>query len=256
MTVLADDRGTQRLAGSTKFVFPVGVDIVYSGGMVGRNASGYAVAASSALSQRVIGVAMETIDNSLGDAGDENVKVERGCFWFTNSASADEITIADVGEDCFCVDDQTVARSAGTAGTRQVAGRIVGVDSTLGVCVEIDGASDVSGAYTPVFATGTNTTAGGTLVGLFEKVGSVVSFSVRGSITHTAGAPTASTFELSLPIASGLAAAGDVIGVVTGANVTVGHLTAELTNNTLVANYSIGATGAQVVTCSGHYLIK
>jgi hypothetical protein len=256
MTALAVERGTKRLSGSTKFVFPVGVDIVYGGGMVGRNASGYAVAASSAVSQRVVGVAMETVDNSLGDAGDENVKVERGCFWFTNSADADEITIADIGEDCFCVDDQTVSRSAGTAGTRQVAGRIVGVNSTDGVCVEISGDSDVSGMYVPTFTSGTNTTAGASLIGYFSKQGPIVSYTLRGSISHTGGAPTASTFELSLPIASAFDAAGDAGGCVTGANVTVGHVTAELTNNTLVANYSIGATGAQAVTLSGHYLIK
>jgi hypothetical protein len=256
MAALDTDRNTKRLAGSTKFVFPCGVDILYSGGMVGRNATGYAVAASSALSQRVVGVAMETVDNSGGSAGDENVAVERGCFWFGNSADGDAITIAEIGEDCFVVDDQTVAKTAGTAGTRQVAGRIVGVDSTLGVCVEISGDADVSGAFTPTFTAGTNTTAGGSMVGLFAKKGSVVEFSIRGSITHTAGAPTASTFEVSLPIASDLAAAGDVIATVTGANVTVGHGTANTTDNRIVANYSIGATGAQVVTITGHYLLK
>ena len=41
----------------------------------------------------------------------------------------------------------------------------------------------------------------------------------------------------------------------TGANVTVGHLTAQTANNTMQFNYSIGATGAQAVSASGSYLV-
>lgn len=256
MTALSAERSTKRLAGNTAFSVPVGVDVVYRGGMVGRNSSGYAVAASSDVSQRVIGVAMETVDNSAGSAGDKSVRVERGCFWFGNSASGDAITIADVGEPCFVVDDQTVARTAGDAGTRQIAGRVVAVDSALGVCVEIDGKSDVSGLYTPSFTAGTNTTAGASLVGFFQKLGGVVSYTIRGTISHTAGAPTASTFEVSLPIASAFDDASDAAGVVTGANVSVGHVTAETNNDTLVANYSIGASGDHAVTLTGHYLLQ
>jgi len=237
-----------------------GVDIIYRGGMVGRPSDGYLVAAQAGT--RIVGVAMETLDNSAGGAGtladgtEARVKIERGTFRFGNSASTLAVTVADIGELAYAVDDQTVARSSGaTSAVYPVAGRIVDVDS-LGVWVEILGDGDVSGRWTPTFTTGTNTTAGGTLVGVYSRVGNVVSFSARGSVTHTAGAPSASTFELSLPIASLLDAAGDVIGCVTGANVTVGHLTAELTNDTLVANYSIGATGAQVVTVSGHYVVK
>lgn len=237
-----------------------GVDIIYRGGLVGRNSSGYLVAAQAGT--RVIGVCCETLDNSAGSNGllstglEARVRTERGTFRFVNSATTLAVTVADIGELCYAVDDQTVARSSGAAAAAYpVAGRIVDVDSD-GVWVEVLGDGDVAGVWTPTFSTGTNTTAGGTLVGIYQRVGNVVSFSARGSITHTAGAPTASTFELSLPIKSLLDAAGDVVGNVTGANVTVGHLTAQTTNDTLVANYSIGATGAQVVTVSGHYVVK
>lgn len=259
MTALSAERSTQRDgvdAVVKQLYYPVAASTkIYAGGLVSRNASGYMVPASSALTQAVIGVAMETVDNTSGSNGTKSIRIERGAFWFANSASTDAITVADITNSCFVVDDNVVAKTAGSGGTRQAAGRILDVSSTLGVLVEVGGANPVSGVYTPTFTSGTNTTAGASLVGFYSRVGNVVHFTVRGSITHTAGSPTASTFELSLPITSDLAAAGDLAGVVTGANVTAGHLTAQTTNNTMQFNYSIGATGAQAVSASGSYLV-
>ena len=45
-----------------------------------------------------------------------------------NSAAADQITAADIGNDCYGVDDQTVAKTNG-ANTRSVAGKIYDVDA-------------------------------------------------------------------------------------------------------------------------------
>ena len=42
--------------------------------------------------------------------------------------AADAITLADIGKDCFIVDDQTVAKTDG-AGTRSRAGRVFDVDA-------------------------------------------------------------------------------------------------------------------------------
>ena len=63
------------------------------------------------------------------------MKVRRGCFRFANSASADAIALADVGADCYIVDDQTVALTNGSS-TRSVAGKIHDVDSS-GVWVDM-----------------------------------------------------------------------------------------------------------------------
>lgn len=259
MTALAADRPTKRGGLATvvsKLNIDMGVDIGYAGGMAGRNSSGDLVAASSALSQRTVGVFVKTVDNSAGSAGDLEAQIERGSFWMTNSATTDAITDAEIGEVCFVVDDATVAKTAGTAGTRQPAGRVLAVDSTLGVLVEILGNETLSGGSVPTVTTGTNTTASTVPVMLFQRVGNVVSFSGRASVSHTAGAPTASTFTVSPPVASDFDAAADVIGTVTGDLVTKGFLTAETTTNAIVVNYSIGGTGAQVVHFSGSYLVK
>ncbi|CUH67985.1 hypothetical protein TG4357_03322 [Thalassovita gelatinovora] len=53
-----------------------------------------------------------------------------------NSAAADEITIADIGNKAYAVDDQTVAKTDGTA-TRSPAGIIDDVDAN-GVWVRFD----------------------------------------------------------------------------------------------------------------------
>jgi hypothetical protein len=119
-------------------VFSIGVAAaskIYQGALVGINGSGYAVAgASFDDTTRAIGRAEAQADNTSGAAGDINVSVRRGVFKFVNSSSNDALTIADVGNECFLVDDQTVART-NTAGTRGVAGLVIGVD-TDGVWVE------------------------------------------------------------------------------------------------------------------------
>ena len=53
-----------------------------------------------------------------------------------NSASTDQITLADLGAAVFIVDDQTVAKTNG-GGTRSQAGYVVDVDAT-GVWIRFD----------------------------------------------------------------------------------------------------------------------
>lgn len=70
----------------------------------------------------------EHVDNSAGAADAVSAVVKRGTFRFANSASADAITAAEIGDVCYIVDDQTVAKTSGSA-TRSVAGIIADVDS-------------------------------------------------------------------------------------------------------------------------------
>lgn len=68
-------------------------------------------------------------------AGSASVRVRRGTFKFGNSATTDLIAQADVGADCYIVDDQTVAKTNGT-NTRSRAGKIMAVDAD-GVWVRV-----------------------------------------------------------------------------------------------------------------------
>lgn len=135
MAALTADRNTVSREGSD-FEFPVAAATkIFAGSIVGFNA-GAANASKGVASTtfKTAGVAIEQADNSAGAAGDIRVKVRRGCYRFANSAAGDQITLADVGSDCYVVDDQTVAKTNG-ANTRSVAGKVRDVDAS-GVWVE------------------------------------------------------------------------------------------------------------------------
>ena len=132
---LTKDRNTKRRE-AIQFSDPVAAATkIYAGALVCLDASGNAVPGSTSTTLTARGRAEAAVDNSEGAAGDLNVDVRRGMFPFKNSAAADEITRADIGADCYIVDDETVAKTDGTS-TRSVAGTIRDVDSA-GVWVEI-----------------------------------------------------------------------------------------------------------------------
>lgn len=127
MVALTADRDTKQRSGA---VFNRGVAAsvqIYKGALVALNAAGYLVPGSAATTLKADGVAQETVKGGAS-AGDVSCGVERGVFRFANSAAGDAITIADIGNDCFIVNDQTVAKTNGT-NTRSVAGKIEDVDS-------------------------------------------------------------------------------------------------------------------------------
>jgi hypothetical protein len=121
---------------SRRFSDPVAAaTILYAGALAALDASGNAVPASATVAQRTRGVVQLRADNSAGAAGDIRAEIWRGTYRLDNSAAADLITVADIGNPCYVVDDETVAKTDGT-GTRPVAGVIRNVDSD-GVWVEI-----------------------------------------------------------------------------------------------------------------------
>jgi hypothetical protein len=134
MSALTQARNTPQRLGEVSG-FPVkGGATVYLGALVVL-AAGFAAAGSVATGLVAIGRAEETVDNAAGNDGDLTVQVRRGVFKFANSAAGDAIAQADVGADCYVVDDQTVAKTDGT-GTRSRAGHVVAVESD-GVWVQI-----------------------------------------------------------------------------------------------------------------------
>ena len=60
---------------------------------------------------------------------------EAGVFRFENSSAGDAITRAEIGDDCYIVDDQTVAKTDGTD-TRSLADKVDDVDAN-GVWVKV-----------------------------------------------------------------------------------------------------------------------
>ncbi len=125
MTALVEERNTKQRVGDIG-EFPVKASVKCLQGGLAVLSGGYAAPATTALSLVAIGRFEDTADNSTGSSGAIKARVGRGTFLFKNSAT-DLIAQADVGSDCWLVDDQTVAKSNGTS-TRSRAGKIVAVE--------------------------------------------------------------------------------------------------------------------------------
>lgn len=135
MGALTADRATAERLGD-EFSYPVAAAVICrAGGIAALDASGNVKPAVTATGLVCVGRFEEMVDNSAGGAAAVSAKVKRGCFRYANSAAADAITKAEIGDVCYLVDDQTVAKTSGSA-TRSVAGVIADVDSA-GVWVKM-----------------------------------------------------------------------------------------------------------------------
>lgn len=134
MTALAADRNTLSRDGSL-YVYPVAASVTcYAGGIAVLDSAGNVKPAVTATGLTAVGRFASRITNGATAAA-VKAEVEPGIFRFENSAETDAITKAEIGDDCYLVDDQTVAKTSAT-NTRSVAGKVVDVDS-LGVWVKL-----------------------------------------------------------------------------------------------------------------------
>jgi hypothetical protein len=130
MSAMTLERKTKKLGELTVpnlLSFPIkGATRVLLGAMIALD-SGLVVPASEKTGLIALGIAEQTVDNSTGLDGDLFVPIRQGVFLVFNSAGADAIARADVGKDCFFVDDQTVAKTDG-GGKRSRAGKVVSLE--------------------------------------------------------------------------------------------------------------------------------
>lgn len=132
MAALATPRNTQKRIGEV-FGFPVkAATTCIQGGLAVLDA-GYAAPGRVATTLIAVGMFTDTV--TAVAAGDATARVERGIFKFANSTAGDLIAQANVGADCYIVDDQTVALTNGGA-TRSRAGKVSAVDAD-GVWVQV-----------------------------------------------------------------------------------------------------------------------
>lgn len=136
MTAATRDRDTQEMEYGKRRAFPVAASaLLYAGVMACLSTTGFLTKGATAVGLKCVGVTRGRIDNSSGIDGALTGEIDRGVFGpFANSTAADQLTLADVGSDCYIVDDQTVAKTSATS-TRSVAGKVWNV-STDGVWIE------------------------------------------------------------------------------------------------------------------------
>jgi hypothetical protein len=103
---------------------------ILQGALVVLNAAKTAENAATATGKTCVGICDKTVDNTTGAAGDKTVQIREGVHGFLNSSAGDLIAQADVGADCYIVDNQTVAKTDGT-GTRSRAGKIIRLEDGL-----------------------------------------------------------------------------------------------------------------------------
>lgn len=115
--------------GGDTLALPVAANVrIFAGALVALTAAGLATPGAVSTTLKGMGRAKDEANNIGGAASAINVEVEKGVFRFKNSAAGDAITRADIGNNAFIVDDETVAKTNGTS-TRSVAGVIFDVDA-------------------------------------------------------------------------------------------------------------------------------
>ena len=137
---LSAGRDTKKRSGDRLNLGVAADTVCYAGGLAAIDANGDATPGATATTLKGAGRFPETVSNAGGDAGDKRVEIEKGIFLFDNSADDDEITTAEIGDTCYIVDDETVAKTDGDSGggaTRSAAGTVFDVDAT-GVWVKFD----------------------------------------------------------------------------------------------------------------------
>jgi hypothetical protein len=142
MAALTKPRSTPRLGQDiAPYDFPIAANTkVWSGSIACIDGTNKRLVPGSALTTlKCVGRARDTYDNTGGAAAAFRCAVDSGIFRWDNSSAGDLIAQADVGNDCYIVDDHTVAKTDGT-GTRSIAGKIIDVD-TVGVWVQMKHAS-------------------------------------------------------------------------------------------------------------------
>lgn len=133
MAATKGPRDTAELGGRYLALPVKGATTIYQGSLVAVDANGYAIPAKKAAGLASAGRAETTVENQGGD-GDAVIRVQRGVFIFSNTAtSANKLTAAHVLRPCYMEDDQTVT-ALGTGSS--VAGLVLRVDNE-GVAVEV-----------------------------------------------------------------------------------------------------------------------
>ena len=126
MTAATEARDTPRTNAEFYYIPVAATTTCYQGTIACIDATGYATPGATSTTLKAVGRFEETLINA-GSAGAVSINVRAGVYRWENSASTDTITIADVGNDCYIVDNQTVAKTSGTS-TRSIAGKVVKVD--------------------------------------------------------------------------------------------------------------------------------
>jgi hypothetical protein len=107
--------------------------VVYFGALLAVDVNGWIVPASDTGGLKVVGVALESVDNTTGANGAKTVQILTGVFKFNNAGNA--VTQTSMHKDVFVADDNSVTTAA-VAAADVKAGTLDAID-TDGVWVRV-----------------------------------------------------------------------------------------------------------------------
>lgn len=135
MTAATQSRETPERGGDYAALGVKAAATIHAGTLVCSDATGFAVPASKTAGLHVAGRAENSVANTATGASDGDVRIRvkrRGVFRF--AAGTGPPTRANIGDDAYAEDDQTVTATSG--GNAPKAGVIVDVDDA-GVWVDV-----------------------------------------------------------------------------------------------------------------------
>lgn len=130
MAALTGDKDRRRFGRPIQLnVGGVGTGVtIYAGAFVGVNAAGYIVPFTAATGLTPRGVAQKQVVNA-GANGAEKCGAEEGDFEAENGTAGDALTVAEIGDTVYALDDNTAVKTDGT-GTRSALGKLVTFSAT------------------------------------------------------------------------------------------------------------------------------
>lgn len=185
--------------------------MIYQGGMIALNSSGYAVEASDAASIQVIGEAAYTVDNTTiagtqsGASGAKNVIVNCGqAFYWDLSDAVAYSNKSSIGQLCYVADDHTVSVSGSGLSHNAIAGAVADWDSVAGKIAVVPPASAVTisgaGAFSSITVTNAATVGSLSDSGTLAVTGAATlsgATTLRGATSITNGTVTISNLPTS-----------------------------------------------------------
>jgi len=135
MTALTEDKQIELQDGVEKDFSVAASEKIFGGALTCVNAAGYALEGSDTAGLIFQGIAMEQKDNSLGSNGDLSIVLRRRGLVKVIMGTA--ITIANVGDNVFLVDDQTVDLTANVT-NKIFCGIIAGYIDTTHAWIDIE----------------------------------------------------------------------------------------------------------------------
>jgi hypothetical protein len=184
------------------------------------------------------------LDTTLGGMHVAKSVADGAAVWVPCSPTSNTISTLAAGDMFLVRDDSDTGDPIETA-TLTVVGTGVATVNNY-----------VAGAWSGAGVAGTNCTVG-SVTGSYIRMGDrVVCSGAVASVNPTAAGPTATDFELPLPVASNFAATTDASGVATSASAfEFGIVTGSVANDRLVVNLSAVADTTQSVYVFATYAV-